>query len=106
MVLAEKHLVSGFRIWNTESTITEIDETVPNREVLVMLRVLDNWLKEGVVRIGLSNFFYDSVTQFVRRNRKGIEFSLRVRVAGKCIRRPVGDSRNVLDIEVKVGEKV
>jgi hypothetical protein len=102
MMLVEKHLASGFRIWNTESTITEIDETVRNREVLVMLQVLDNWLEEGVVRIRLSNLFYDSVTQFVRRNGKGIEFSLRVRVAGKRIRRSVGDSRNVLDIEVNV----
>jgi hypothetical protein len=106
MVLAKKHLTSGFRVWNTESAVAEIDETLSNREVLVMLRILDDWLEEGVVSIGLSNLLNDSVIQFVRGNRKRIEFCLCVRVAGQCIGSPVRDSRNVLDIEVKVGEEI
>ena len=71
-----------------------------------MIRILDNWLEERVVRVGLSNFLNDSITQFVGRSRKGIELSLCVRVARKCVCGPVGDSRNILDIEVKVGEEV
>src|SRR5277367_126996 len=51
-----------------------------------MIRILDNWLEEGVFRIGLSNLLGDSITQFMRGNRKSIEFSLCVRIARKCIR--------------------
>lgn len=84
----------------------EIDETVANREVLVMLRVLDNGPEEGVVRVRLSNLVNDSVTQVMRRSCKCIDFrfsgGLYIRVTRECICRLVGDARNVFDVEVEI----